>query len=180
MKKITVPGYDQVNAGTRQLFNTLKTRLGKVPNLYATIGYSEHALKAFLAFEEILNEGVFSPKEREAIALVVSEINGCEYCLAGHTLAAIRRGMTKDETLDARRGKMADPRLNVIVRLAKSITENKGFADEMIVEEFYNTGFNEGAVMELIGLVTVRIYTNYVFAFTGIPVDFPLAEPISK
>jgi len=175
-----VPGYDQVSPGSRQLFDTLKARLGKVPNLYATIGYSEHALKAFLTFEELLNGGFFSPKEREAIALVVSEINGCAYCLAGHTLAAIKRGMTKEDTLDARRGKMADPRLDVIVRLAKSITENRGEADEQIVDEFYDAGFNEGAVMELIGLITVRIYTNYVFAFSGIPVDFPTVEPINQ
>ena len=179
MKKITVPGYDQVSAGSQQLFNTFKARVGKVPNLYATMGYSEHALKAFMTFEETLNEGVFSPQEREAIALVVSEVNHCDYCLAGHTMLAVKRGLTKEETLDARKGQMTNPKLNAIVRLAKSITENKGKADEGILEEFYNEGFDEGAVMELIGLVAVRLYTNYVFAFAEIPVDFPAADPIS-
>ena len=178
MKKITVPGYDNVSAGSQQLFDTFKARMGKVPNLYATMGYSEHALKAFMALDETLNEGVFNPKQREAIALVVSEVNQCAYCLAGHTLAAIKRGLTKEETLDARRGRMTDPKLDAIVRLAKSITENKGYADEQATQDFYDAGFDEGAAMELIGLVTVRIYTNYVFAFTGIPVDFPAAEPI--
>jgi uncharacterized peroxidase-related enzyme len=178
MKKVTVPGYEQVSPGSQHSFDTLKRRMGKVPNLYAVIGYSEYALEAFLTFEEILNKGVFNPKEREAIALVVSEVNGCEYCLAGHTLAAIKRGMTQAETLDARRGHMADPRLNAIVRLAKSIAENKGKPDPQILEAFYNTGFDEGAVMELIGFVTVRIYTNYVFAYSEIPIDFPMPEPV--
>jgi uncharacterized peroxidase-related enzyme len=173
MNKVTVPGGDQVSVNSQKLFNTLKTRLGKVPNLYAVMGYSEHALKAFLCFEETLNEGVFSPKEREAIALVVSEVNGCKYCLAAHTMLATRRGLTKEDTLDARRGRMTDPRLNAIVRLAKSITKNNGDADENILNDFYSAGFDIGAVMELIGLVTVRIYTNYVFAISHVPVDFP-------
>jgi len=30
----------------------------------------------------------------------------------------------------------------------------------------------------LIGLVTVRIFTNYVYALTKIPVDFPAAQPL--
>ena len=33
--------------------------------------------------------------------------------------------------------------------------------------------------MELIGLVTVRVFTNYVYALTDIPVDFPEAEPLT-
>jgi hypothetical protein len=33
--------------------------------------------------------------------------------------------------------------------------------------------------MELIGFITVRVYTNYVFANTEVPVDFPAAEPIN-
>jgi hypothetical protein len=32
--------------------------------------------------------------------------------------------------------------------------------------------------MELAGLITVRIFTNYVFALTEVPIDFPLAAPI--
>lgn len=99
--------------------------------------------------------------------------------MAGHTLAAIKNGFTKEETLDLRRGKSNDDKVNAIVQLAKSITINKGHADEQALDDFYAVGFDEAALMELIGLVTVRIFTNYVFAATAIPVDFPLAEPIN-
>lgn len=179
MKTINVPTRDQVSAESQELFDTLKKRVGKVPNLYATIGYSSHALKAFLDFEGTLNAGLFTAKEREAIALIVSEVNGCAYCLAGHTAAAVLRGFTKAETLDIRRGHTADDRLNAIIALAKSITVNKGKGDAADLENFYAAGFEEAALMELIGLVTVRIFTNYVFVNTEIPVDFPAAEPIN-
>jgi uncharacterized peroxidase-related enzyme len=178
MKKITVPTRDQVSAGAQASFDLLKSRLGKVPNLYATMGYSEFALKAFLDLDDTLGKGVFTPKEREAVALIVSEINGCAYCLAGHTMAAIKRGFTKEETLAIRRGQTNDPKLNAIIQLAASMSENKGHADENTVDAFYAAGFNEGALMELVGLVTIRIFTNYVFALTEIPIDFPAAGAI--
>jgi uncharacterized peroxidase-related enzyme len=178
MKTITVPSADQVSDESRVLFDQLKKRLGKVPNLYATMGYSSHALKGFLDFEAGLNGGQFSAKEREAIALVVSEVNQCAYCLASHTRLAILRGFSNAETLDVRRGQVSDVKLNAIVQLAKSIAENKGHADERLLNNFYEQGYTEAALMELTGLVAVRVYTNYVFALTAIPVDFPAAESL--
>ena len=179
MKVFNVPVKEQVSPETQLLFEQLKKRLGKVPNLYATIGYSPIALKAFLEFEEILGHGVFTAKEREAIALAVSEVNGCNYCLAAHTALAVKRGFTKEDTLAIRKGAVDDHKLNAIVQLAKSIAENKGKPNDAMLENFYGAGYNEAAVMELIGLVTVRIFTNYVYALTGIPIDFPAAEPLN-
>jgi len=178
MKTIQVPAREQVSVESQAMFDQLKRRLGKVPNLYATMGYSANALKGFLEFDGAFSRGVFTGKEREAIALIVSEVNGCAYCLAAHTLAAIKNGFSKEETLDIRRGKTADAKLNAIISLARSVTVNKGHADQEALEGFYAAGFNEAAVMELIGLVTVRIFTNYVFALTEIPVDYPAAEPV--
>ncbi len=178
MKTITVPAREQVSPESQTLFDQLKKRLGKVPNLYAVMGYSSTALKAFMEFEDILSHGVFTAKEREAIALVVSEVNECHYCLAAHTVAAMYRGFTKDDTLLIRKVEINDSKLNAIVSLAKSIAENKGNPEDNALEEFYEVGYDEAALMELTGLVTVRIFTNYVYAMTEVPIDFPIAEPI--
>lgn len=178
MKTISVPTRDQVTPDTQVLFDTLQKRMGKVPNLYATMGHSPFALQAFMSLEDTLNKGIFTAKEREAIALVVSEVNACAYCLSGHTMAAMKRGFTKEDTLEIRKGKVTDERLNAIIQLAKAIAETKGRPDEAYLTAFFNTGLDEGALMELTGLVTVRIFTNYVFALTNVPIDFPLAEPL--
>ena len=180
MKEISVPARDQVSSGARESFDLLKSRLGKVPNLYATMGYSEHALKAFLDLDDTLAKGVFSAKEREAVSLIVSEINHCAYCLAGHTMLAVRRGFTMRETLDIRRGQTSDTKLNAIIQLAGSITRNKGHASDSELDAFYDAGLDDGALMELVGLVSLRVFTNYAFALTKIPIDFPLAEVIAN
>ena len=51
--KINLPAPEQVNADAQILLDDVKKRAGKIPNLYATIGYSSHALKGFLNFEAV-------------------------------------------------------------------------------------------------------------------------------
>ena len=179
MSQIKVPTREQVNSESQAIFDQIEKSMGKVPNLYATIGYSSHALKAFLGFGEHLNKGVFTPVEREAISLAVSEVNQCDYCLAAHTMLAGLKNISKEETLNIRRGNVSDPKLNVIIRLAKSIAENKGKADADKLQKFLDAGFDNAAVMELIGLVIATSFTNYAYALTDVPIDFPLADRLN-
>jgi uncharacterized peroxidase-related enzyme len=180
MKQITVPTAEQVSPLTQELFQQLEKKIGKVPNLYATMGYSEKALKGFLDLDTTLAGGVFTPKEREAIALVVSEVNGCEYCLAAHTLTALRTGHSREETLAIREGHATDPKLGALVALAKSVAENQGHVPDAPLEAFFAAGYNEAALMDLVGLIAVRVFTNYVYALTHIPLDFPAAPSLHK
>ena len=179
MKTIKVPEKEQVSVESQFIFDQIQKKMGMIPNLYATIGYSSHALKGYLAFDEALSHGVFTPKEREAIFLVVSEINDCNYCLAAHTVTSKMKGISDDEILNIRSGHSKESRIDTIVHLARSIAENSGNADDVLLDNFFAAGFDEMALIELIGLVTVRTFTNYVYAVTHIPIDFPEAIPLT-
>lgn len=178
MKPIAVPPFDQLAPESQSQLEIFNKRLGKIPNLYATIGYSPAALKAMLDFEADLAHSTFSAKEKEAIYLVVSQVNQCEYCLAAHSGLAAKRGYKPEEILDLRRGLAGDPKLQTALQLAKAIAENKGVAEERLKDSFFDAGYNEAALMELIALVTIRTFTNYVYVMTKIPVDYPAVEKI--
>ncbi|SDL93561.1 uncharacterized peroxidase-related enzyme [Catalinimonas alkaloidigena] len=174
-----VPTLQQVSSDAKTLLEQVQKRIGMLPNLYATIGYSAGALKGMLDFENALAHGShFTAKEREAINLVVSQVNDCAYCLAAHTALAKAKGFTEDETLAIRKAAIADPKLNTIVRLAQSVAANKGKADPQLLDAFEKAGFHEGALMELLGWISLRTFTNYVYANTGIPIDFPEAPAL--
>ncbi|MES2458000.1 MAG: carboxymuconolactone decarboxylase family protein [Bacteroidota bacterium] len=180
MKTIEVPAKAQVSIESQAIFEGIQKKLGKVPNLYATIGYSSHALKGMLDFEGSLTAStMFTAKEREAINLIVSQVNSCDYCLAAHTALAQMRGFSKADTVDIRKAEVNDPKLSVIVNLAKSISSQKGAADAALLESFFSLGYTEAALIELIGLVALRTFTNYVYTNTAVPIDFPLAEKIT-
>lgn len=178
MKPFTVPTRDQVAEDAKPAFDQYIRMIGKMPNLYATIGYSANALNSYLHYVGEQARGTFHAKEREAIYLIVSQLNGCEYCLASHTQSAIKNKWTEEETLQLRAGTHPDQRWQVIYKVVKSVIDNKGQVGDELLDEFYALGYNEAAIMDLMVLINVMSFTNYTYRLIRVPVDFPLAKEI--
>lgn len=178
MKEIQVPTETQVDATSQEVFGQLKSKLGMVPNLYAAIGYSSNALTNFLAFSENASKGSFSNKEIEAIKLAVSQANNCDYCKAAHTAIAKMNGFTDEETLNLRSLTIADVKLNALTKLAFDMAKNAGHVSDLNKEAFFEQGYDEKALIDLVAVVISVTFTNYAFGVTQVPIDFPAAQAI--
>ena len=169
---------EDVSEKNKQIFDQLKKQYGAVPNLYTTLAYSDNALEAYTDLESAKLS--FSPKEVEAINLVVSEVNGCMYCLSAHTLVAKGTGFSEAETIELRSGKAGfDPKLEALVALAKELTKNRGVKDETILNDFYAAGYTREHVVDLILLVGDRTISNILHAVTKVPIEFPKAKALA-
>jgi len=177
MKSITVPTRDQVSPANQALFDTLTKNIGSVPNLFAVYAHSENALGSYLALSNAKTS--LRTKEKEVVNLIVSQVNGCEYCLAAHTAISKVQGFTAEQIVEIRRGHISfDSKLDALVKVAKSIAENKGHAAPELVENFFAAGYNEGSLIDVVMVVGDKTITNYIYALTGIPIDFPAAPAI--
>lgn len=178
MKPFNVPTYEQVPADARPAFDQFKRLTGKMPNLYATIGYSANALNSYLHYVSEQARGTFHAKDREAVYLIVSQLNGCEYCLASHTQSAIKNGWKEEETLALRAGTHPEQKWKVIYRVIHSVIEQKGKVNDELLDEFFVLGYNEAAIIDLMVLINVMSFTNYTYRLIQVPIDFPLAKDI--
>jgi AhpD family alkylhydroperoxidase len=176
MKKFTVPPREEMTPANQAIFDTLHKALGFVPNLYATIGYSENGLGRYLTFQNA--KTTLNNKEKEAVNLVVSEVNGCIYCKSAHTVLGKMNGFTDDQLLDIRRGNAANPRLNALVKLAADITRNRGRASSELVDDFFEQGYTNENLVDLILQISDKTAMNYLHNLTQVPVDFPLAPSL--
>lgn len=179
MKNLEVLNREQVAPETQQLFDGLKRKLGMVPNLYATTANSHHGLTALLQLGETLKKGNLTNKEVEAVALAVSQRNNCQYCLSAHTAAGKMLGFTEEETLEIRSGTISDPKIKALTELAKSITESRGLPSEETIETFFDAGYSRGALVDVIGLVALNTFTNYLNHIADTTVDFPPAKELA-
>lgn len=180
MKTFNVPTKAQVSAQSQGIFDNLEKNIGRVPNLYATIGYSGPALEAHLTNSATLGKGAFNTREREAIFLAVSEVNQCWYCLAAHTAIAKMNKFNENETLLLRAGTHPDPKFAGITQLAADITRTNGAPSQDSLEAFFALGYDEGALIDLIGLVTEISFSNYTHKITQVPIDFPEVGPLAE
>lgn len=178
MPNIKVPSIDQVDAKAQGIFNNLKSALGIVPNIYATIGYSSNTLEAYLQYDKALEKGSFSKKETEAINLIVSQVNGCEYCLAAHTAIAQMNGYSKEDTIAIRTANLEDQKIQTIIKTAQAIAIQKGNINDDIKTAFFNLGYGPKEFVELIAIVNAISFTNFIHNATKVPVDFPTAPLI--
>lgn len=177
MKVIAVPTREQVSPANQVFFDNLKKTIGSVPNLYAVFAHSENALGAYLALSG--GKTSLKPKEKEVVNLVVSQVNDCKYCLAAHTAISKMQGFTNEQIMEIRRASITfDSKLDALAKLAKSIVEHKGHAEEKLIEEFYAEGYNEGSLIDVVMVVGDKTITNYIYALTRVPIDFPEAPAI--
>lgn len=177
MANFNVPGRGDVSANNQEIFDNLKKGLGMVPNLYAVMAHSDTALGNYLAFQNA--KTTFSNKEKQAVNLVVSQVNECLYCQSAHTLLGKMNGLSEDQTIEIRKGNASfDNKLNALVSLAKEITAKRGFISEAALDGFINAGYSKGQVVELVMLVAEKTAMNYLHAITKVDIDFPLAKTI--
>ena len=176
MKIFAVPTRDQVSSDNQAIFDNLKSALGFVPNLYATIGYSDNGLGRYLTYQNAKTS--LSNKEKEAVNLIVSQVNECSYCQSAHTVIGKMNGFTDDQILDLRRGKSNDVKLNALVALAGDITKNKGKGDATLVDNFFAQGYTNENLVDLILQISEKTAMNYLHNLTEVPVDFPVAVAI--
>ena len=180
MKELNIITQEQASPEAQELFEVLKKKYGTVPNLYAVTANSPVALKAVLDYGDTLATGEFTAKEQESIALVVAQVNGCKYCLAAHTVVGKMLGFSEEETLSIRSGSSDDSKLGALVALAGEIVSSRGWPAQELVDNFFAAGYNKAALVELIGLVSLNVFKNYLNHIADAPLDFPEARQLKQ
>jgi AhpD family alkylhydroperoxidase len=177
MKTFTVPTREEVSPANQVLFDNLKKGIGKVPNLFATMALSQNGLANYLALSS--GKSSLKAKEKEVVNLAVSQANECDYCLAAHSAIAKLNGFTDDQILEIRSGAVSfDSKINALAALAKSFVVNRGKPSTESVDAFYAAGYTDENLVDTIILIGDKMITNYLYAVTKIPVDFPAAPAL--
>lgn len=180
MRTYLIPSREEVTPTVQKIYDELEDTIGMVPNLYAYMGRSEAAFSGYITFQKSLADGRFNAREREAIFLAVSEVNDCRYCKSVHTAVGKMNGFSDEETIQLRDGTHPDPKLNIITRLAASIQANRGRPEPELLDRFFELGYDEEALIDLVALVTDKVFANYIHNITNLEIDFPLAPELDE
>lgn len=177
MTKFTVPARGEVSENNQAIFDSLQKGLGFVPNLYAYYAKNETALGDYLALQN--RKSTLKAKEREVINLVTSQINGCLYCQAAHTALGKMNGFTDDQIIELRKGSASfDKQLDALVKFAASTVANRGKIHEETKQAFFDAGYTEANMIDVVIVIGDKIISNYIHNLTGFEVDFPLAQQV--
>ncbi len=96
---LNIPSTGELDPKTEAYFDLCKEKLGMVPNVLAAYAFDQTKLRAFTDMynDLMLGPSGLSKLEREMIAVAVSSVNHCFYCLTAHGAAV--RGLSGEPKL---------------------------------------------------------------------------------
>ena len=179
MSRLNTVKYEEATGQARELLDAVKTKLGRTPNIMCVMANAPSVLQAYLGFSGALQEGVLSPTLRERIALAVSEVNGCGYCVDAHTAIGKMAGLDDQALMDSRKGTAADPKEDAAVKFSLKLVEKRGWADDADVEALRTAGYGDAEIAEITANVALNLFTNYFNHVADTKSDFPKAPDLA-
>jgi uncharacterized peroxidase-related enzyme len=175
MSRIAAIDPSTAPATVRPLLDGVQKGLGVTPNLFRVAAQSPAALESLVSQFGAASKGSFNARTREAIALVVSEANACDYCLSAHTALGKQAGLNEDALGQARAAKSADAHLDVLLKLARTVVERRGRIGGAF-EEARRAGVSDAEIVEVVANVALTTFTNYLNEVAGTDIDFPVVR----
>lgn len=154
---------------TQAYFDKCVEKLGLVPNVLKAYAFDEKKLRAFTDMynDLMLGESGLSKLEREMIAVAVSSINHCFYCLTAHG-AAVRQ-LSGDPVLGEMmvmnwRAATLDARQTAMLEFATKLTESPDKIIEADRQTLRQAGFSERDIWDIASTVAFFNMSNRVAA----------------
>lgn len=165
MSRLTMHSQEQLPEESQRLLAEIEQALGRVPNLFRTYAAHPPLLRAnWGKMKAAMMEGDLPRRLKEAIALLVSQDNGCRYCVAAHsaalqglgvddaTLAAIREGRLTDAAFDAREQTLIE-----LMRMANATPHD---VEDKHFEAAREAGASEAEILEAFAVMETFVAFN--------------------
>ena len=168
---LDLPMADPLPPATQKYFDICEVKLGMIPNVLQAYAFDVAKLDAFTAMynDLMLGDSGLSKLEREMIAVVVSSVNKCYYCLTAHG-AAVRQ-LSGDPMLGEAlvmnwRAARLDARQSAMCAFAEKMTKASAEIVEADRQALRDAGFSERDIWDIAGVAGFFNMTNRVASAT--------------
>lgn len=169
---LDLPQVDPLPAATQKYFDICTDKLGMVPNVLQAHAFSIEKLNAFTGLynELMLADSGLTKLEREMIAVVVSSINRCFYCLTAHG-AAVRElsgnPILGEQLVMNYRTAELDARQRAMLDFTALLTSASYTVEEAHRQSLRDVGFSDRDIWDIINVAAFFNMTNRVASGTA-------------
>lgn len=152
-------------------FDKCREKLGFVPNVLRAYAFDNTKLQAFIDMVDdlMLGDSGLSKLEREMIAVAVSSVNHCHYCLTAHG-AAVRQRSNDPELgeliVHNYRAAKLDARQKAMLDFAVKLTEHPDKIEEEDRESLRRVGFSDRDIWDIAAITGFYNMSNRIASAT--------------
>lgn len=169
---LNLPPVDPLPEATARYFAKCDEKLSLVPNVLRAYAFAPAKLDAFAAMynDLMLGQSGLSKLEREMIAVAVSAVNRCHYCLVAHGAAV--RELSGDPALGEAlvtnyRVARVTPRQRAMLDFAVQMTEASYRIEEPDRQALREHGFSDRDIWDIAAVAGFFNMTNRMASATG-------------
>jgi uncharacterized peroxidase-related enzyme len=158
----------------RAVLEKAKAQVGFIPNMYAGMANSPGLLETYIdGYDRFRRNSGFTPAEQEVVFLTISRGNGCDYCMAAHSVIADQMSKVPPPLTEAIRGgqTIPEPKLAALSTFTDTLLSTRGLPSKADVHDFLNAGYEERHVLEIILAIAVKTLSNYSNHLFHTPLD---------
>lgn len=168
---LALPSVAPLTPRLEAYFAKCTEKLGFVPNVLKAYAFDPVKLQAFIDMVDdlMLADSGISKTEREMIAVVVSAVNHCHYCLTAHGAALRQR--SKDPALSETiaqnfRAANLTPRQKAMLEFAEKLTEAPAKIDDQDRAALRSAGFSDRDIWDIAATAAFYNMSNRMAAAT--------------
>ena len=169
---LDLPPVDPLPEATQKYFDICQDKLGMVPNVLTAHAFDIEKLNAFTGLYNnlMLADSGLNKLEREMIAVTVSSVNKCFYCLTAHGAAV--RELSGNPILGEMivmnyRAAPLDERQRAMLEFTEKVTKNSAEIEEADRQRLRDVGFDERDIWDIASVVGFFSMSNRVASATG-------------
>lgn len=180
MPRVPTHTLDNAPEASRATLTRLAGTQGKVINILASMAHAPVLLELYDRTEQLLREqSSLDEPTRQAIHLTVSNVNGCDYCQAAYTIAAVSAGFSRPETTHLRRGRLpGDDTLTALLAVCREIASDTGHVEQATWQAALDAGWSPRELLEAYAEVIRTILTNFFNHLVDTDLDLPPAPSL--
>ena len=169
---LNLPMVNPLPGSTEKYFQICKDKLGIVPNVLKAYAFDIDKLNAFTAMYNnlMLAPSGLSKLEREMIAVVVSSLNRCHYCIVAHG-AAVRKLSSDPEFSDTLAINFRHCKLNErqkgMLEFAEKVTKKSFKVEEKDRSALRDLGFCDADIWDISAVAAFYNMTNRLASATA-------------
>ncbi|MDZ4134558.1 MAG: carboxymuconolactone decarboxylase family protein [Paracoccaceae bacterium] len=163
----------------KDLLTGAKAKMGFLPNMYGYMAQLPGVLGGYLAgYDAFRQTAGFTPPEQETVFLSISKVNGCDYCVAAHSMLADKKSNVPAADLAALRAgtPLPDAKLEALARFTRTMVEKRGAPAKAEVAAFLAAGYTPQHTLGIVLAIATKTFSNYVNHLAGTEMDAMFAS----
>lgn len=179
MSKFQIHTIDTAPEAAQDALKAVQQANGFIPNLIGVLANAPTALETYRTVGGINARNSLTAEEREVVQITAAVVNGCGFCVAGHTKISLKLLKMPQDVVDALRATAridGEPKLDTLARFTLTVILQKAKLTPVQLQEFLDAGYTQQNALDVILGISLATLCNYANNIAETPINPELQD----